>query len=204
MTQHKNVFSLFAKSCVEHEVGGKTLNFYPISLPMLRKIRPMVGPFVKAMGVLFGSRTLQDVTVITQRSVNPESGREEAITQSNPLDQATLDGRAAARAKALTDAVEEVFSDRNFNTLASLLMDSLRDDCPRRPTPEEVQEFADQLDLQLAGEMLAGWWKASGRVFGDVGEKAAAMVKAKTKDALAAAQSPAPVPAQDELPRTES
>lgn len=202
MTQDKNVFSLFAKSCVEHEVAGRKLNFYPISLPMLRKIRPMVGPFVKAMGTIFGSRVLQDVTVITQREPNPETGKEATMTQSIPLDQKVLDGRAAARAKAMTEAVEEVFSDANFNTLAALLMDSLRDDCPRRPTPEQVQEFADQLDLQLVGEMLAGWWKASARVFGDVGEQAAAMVKARTKDALAAAQSP--VAPTDELPRTES
>lgn len=190
------------KVYVDHEVRGEKLRFYPNRIGVLGDLAEVSRHLARAMTVLF-SNDREDTAAVTERY------REGAADVERTTVEAISPELAAERLRQKREAVDELvdaFGDpRTCMALGRCLMDSLRDEFEFRKDrgPAEVEEFlygGEQggIDAAMLAEMVQGWIRANSRVFGDVGERMAGLVRAKV-DALRA-EPPSGSPSEETKP----
>jgi hypothetical protein len=202
---------------VAHDVCGRSLMFYPVSVDMLTELRHLAEPLAEAILVLL-TRTQSDTG---QQVEDVEDKKENVRTRRTTLEGLTVDlakhrdGQRKAAMLALTNAL---FDDKARELVGRLIVDSLRDDFSREESqdPRTVTEFVKGgedwpgLDARMLAEFLVGLGKANKEVLGPLGLDAARELMAKRMSELVAAgkgdsqPSPSPASSGESLPMPSS
>jgi uncharacterized membrane protein len=143
---------------VEQEVNGKSLKFYAVSFGAAAKLRSIGKPLAKALSTLFGGvgqETGMKTTKRTHVSQEGDTGNE-VVEEFTPIAPALAEIKVRERERAFADAIESIMDPASMAVVAELVMDCLRDDCPRNPDKKTVTEFTSKLDLRAFVQLLKG------------------------------------------------
>lgn len=149
------------KPCIESDVQGQTLNFYPISVTFLFKIRSVATPLSKAIATLMTSAANDSHEQTHQQLDDNEKLKDIEHTRS-AADPELVRFRLEEKQKAITELVESILSDESYTLIAEMIMDSLREVFPpgNRDNPP-VAEFKTTIDTLSAPELLIGLYKSN-------------------------------------------
>lgn len=171
----KEAYNVICSKPVTEEIRGRKINFYPVSFGMAPKVKPFGKKVFTAISVLMqdtstdAERSQKSVVAPTPSLVLPDKT---VMAQSNSI-QSTHEAKAISiqmaqhrdtrRDKAINDLLDAFFDDLPF--IAGVLADSMRDEFPRGTFSEvpqdQVQAFANDLDLPLAILLFKAWMKAN-------------------------------------------
>lgn len=189
--QFKKKFGLFKKKSVTREINGVSFEFYPVSLGKLMsgEMASTLQPVMESLSALL-QKTNTDVEKLQE--VDEKEGK--VFTRTLGISEKLAKYRDEQRGASLKKALDACISDKTRRSIGRLLMDSLRDDCPRNPTDEEVATFIDapEMDLPTVVEFFKGFLEANVGLFGETGKALSDLVKSRVKAALEAAQTPPP------------
>ena len=168
---------LFSKpEAVPVQVGDQTLNFYPISVKTVMRLRDIAKPIGQALSVLLTSNERDFSTKVVDENL-PDTGLRRT-TDVGAITPELSKQRQTARQEAIATLVDAILSPASANLLAEMLMDSLRDNFERKkggPTPTEIAAFLEELTADLLPEMLHGLAEANKKLFAPLKERAASM-----------------------------
>lgn len=146
-----NQFEFISPSFIEREFCGKKLKFYcvPVSItPLLKDIS------VEIAETLALFTRFDESTIKTTKKVNVDgSGSEEQIIEPSPM---VIDKVTSERKAAFVVVANTVFTEKNAELVARIIMGSLRDlfppDSDNNPKPSEFfKAFGDKLShVQIA------------------------------------------------------
>ena len=178
--------ALFKSKTVTSSVGGIEVEFWSCSFPVLFMLKSAVGPISKLFLNLFrGNR--QDVSRF-QEDTRDKDGAPVRVVQEQAITPEMAKMRAEQTNKSVQDALDGIFADQNRLLLGRVLMDSMRNVCPRKPEVKQIEEFLADLDLGQVVEMLQGVAKANAEVFGPLVRswlaQASALLRARGLSAL--------------------
>lgn len=195
--------SLFKSKSITHEVGGQQIEFFSLSFPILFQLKSAVGPIAKVLGNLFRPNR-HDVGRFEQTEKDPKTGAPVRVVQEQPISLDLAKFRADQSVKNTQEAIEALFADQNRVLVGRILMDSMRSSQPRKPTPDQINEFLDSIDLSIFIEMIQGVVKANAEVFGPLGsgwaKQATDLLRAQGSSASPTSSAPASESASSEPP----
>lgn len=155
----------FSSKAVPHTIDGQTFQFYPVRTRMILsgKFRDLIEPIVKAVGVLrlpidpFPAKLTED---------SGPDGSFLRVTEAPTVQM--VDHQNAIRNNEMKAALDTLFSDQNSLSVGRLILDSLRDEVEGRPTDEQVMEFMedDNMDVAVLYGFVVGFVKANAKVLG--------------------------------------
>lgn len=155
------------KKAVPKEIGGQTFSFYPVRVGKIitGELRSIVTPITNSISALMSAKA-QDQEVLEE--VTPDGTVSRARRPASPE---MVRYRSDKRDATYKEASEVLFSDETRLLIGRVIMDSLRDDCPRTPTEEQVKQFVDDdaMDLPTFIEFIKGMMAANKSIFGDLG-----------------------------------
>lgn len=183
MSNWKDKINLFSRQATTRTIGGQEWRFHPVSVSTMFQMRQTVIPIVDALSVLF-ARNNTDVKQSIEAIRSVSEGTIER-TDIEGIDVTLAQFRAKQKREALEKAVNCILAEESKLAIGKMLVDSLRDDFPTRPTPEtEIKAFVDALDLAAFVEMLMGFCAANAEVFGPLGRKAVEAAQQKVRKAI--------------------
>lgn len=148
-------------------INGAEFNFYPVRVARIitGDLKEIISPISEAIQVLLRPRN-QDEEVLEEVSPDGTIARCRKPVSAE-LAKYLSDKKAATMSAAMT----QIFSDKTRYSLGRLLMDSLRDDCPKDPSEQEVKDFVDHenMDALAFMEFVKGFMEANTSIFGDLG-----------------------------------
>lgn len=162
-TTWRDRLGFLSPKCVSHKVGTgefeQSINFYPVSVRVAFRLKTMAKPLAQAINTLF-SEGKNDTGQTTRTSVDPDGSRyEETVLEGvNPELAKYRDDR---RDKAIAEIIEAFTDPKNQMVVSELLMDSMRDDFPRKPSAEDINGFIESLSVDVLMQMLMGVAKAN-------------------------------------------
>jgi hypothetical protein len=156
--------SMFKSKSVTSKVGDQDVEFFSLSFPVLFALKSAVGPISKLLSSFFRS-TRHDVGRFEEHT-RDKDGAPVKVIQQQAISPEMAKLRAEQSAKAMQEALDGLFADQNRLLIGRILMDSLRGMQPRKPTPEQIENFLAELDLGQVVELLQGVAKANAEVFG--------------------------------------
>lgn len=149
------------------EIAGTEFQFYPVRVKNIvtGTTREILQPLSDALQVMLRPRNA-DEEVLEEISPDGTVGR-----ARKPVTKEMAVFRAEQRHEALSAAMSAILRDDTRYKLARLIMDSLRDDCPKNPSEQEIKDFADadEMDVVVFTEFLKGFMAANAALFGDLG-----------------------------------
>jgi len=156
------------KKAVLQTIGGQSFNFYPVRIGKIitGEMRAIVTPITNALSAIMSAKA-QDQEVLEEISPDGTVSRAQ-----RPVSPEMARYRADKRESTYAAAVEAIFNDEARMLVGRIIMDSLRDDCPAKPTDEQVTQFvdADEMDLPTFVEFIKGLMAANTSLFGDLGK----------------------------------
>lgn len=162
-------YSFISPKSVEHEVNGKALDFYPLSMSLLFELRNLAKPVLESLHTLFSSRE-RDTPSSVIRADGPEGGMRQELGAVSPELAAQ---RTTEQERAVGRIVEALCDQRNQTVLCKIVLDSIRPREDELPTQKDAEKLQAALDLPTMVSMLVGVVKANAGVFGDLGERIA-------------------------------
>lgn len=185
-------FTFRGKRYVEHKVGGEEFRFYPNRMALLEEARDLSAPIAKSISILFADES-KDTKSNVKRQADGDFSMEDITTEAISEDMAKH--RQRERDKAIETILESLDA-RSIILVGKLFMDSLRDEFPykKQRSGREVEEFlygmegSDEegeeqeytgLDMPMLIQLFSGWMKANAKVFGELGEKLAGLVRGR-------------------------
>lgn len=155
---------------VEHEINGVKKTFYPMSLGMASKLKPLTKPIGNALAILFGDkRSDRGYTIRKLTNIGDQSAGEENVFTAISTDLAQK--RTEEREKAILLILEALGNAEGMNILASIIADSMRDDFKRPVEEAQVQMLSQHLTIPMLAKHLAGVGKANAELFGPLAER---------------------------------
>lgn len=197
MANWKNRFTIKSKVFVEREIDGQKFRFYPNRIGLLEELAEVTKPIGMALAAFMDQDETRNVTTESFKDkvrTNLKTNEETADSAVNRTVVAAPSPEVSAhRRKQRESVVDSLFgavaSVRNRVLLGRLLMDSLREDFPYKKegySPAEIEEFLygdgegyEGLQLPTLVQLCQGWIAANGKVFGDMGERVAGLVKGR-------------------------
>lgn len=176
----RDKFAFLSPRFVEHKIGtgeaAQTMRFYPIGMRLAFRLKAVGKPLARALSILL-SKNQNDTKQIQRSFVVPETKEQgqETILEGVGVDLAKY--RDDRRDAAIAELLETLGEPGNQNLICEIIMDSLRDDFPRRPSQDDVKDFTESITLPLLGEMLVGVAKANFDLSGDIAGKLRAAVE---------------------------
>ena len=163
--------SFLAPKSIEHDVGDKTISFYPMSVGMAFRARPLGKHIARLLSLIF---TKQDKDCdTTEREIHDAKdlppSKELIISAAAPE---VLRMRAERQDALFQEIVDSLLADDNKQLLCDLLMDSMREEFPKDQRPK-VGELLDGISLPVLTELMIGVGKANKAVFGPLEQKMA-------------------------------
>lgn len=148
-------------------INDVEFNFYPVrvSRVITGDLKEIISPISDAIQVLLRPRN-QDEEVLSE--VSPDGT---VASCRKPVSAELAKYLSEKRAAVMKAAMDQLLSDKTRQSLGKLIMDSLRDDCPKDPTDQEVKDFVDNanMDTVVFTEFVKGFMAANSAVFGDLG-----------------------------------
>jgi hypothetical protein len=174
-------------------VGDRTLNFYPISVRALTRLRDLAKPIGQALTTLLGSSDRDFATKVEEKQNADKSMQR--TTDIGAISPDLAKQRLAARQEAVSTLVDAVLNPTSAKLLAELLIDSLRDDFERKkggPIPTDIDTFLESMTVDVLPDMLQGLAEANKKLFAPLKDRAAS-VGAALKARLAPEQRSEPL-----------
>lgn len=154
-------------------------NFYPVRVARIitGDLKEIISPISDAIQVLLRPRN-QDEEVLEEVSPDGSIAR-----CRKPVSTELAKFLSDKKAATMSAAMEQLFSDKTRISLGRLIMDSLRDDCPKDPSEKEVKDFVDNenMDTVVFAEFVKGFMAANTAVFGDLGN----LIQERIKSSMA-------------------
>ena len=182
----KEKFNFIAPIGIEHEVQGKKLTFYPISVKMLFVLKEIAKPLATAIAALFPD-VRKDVGAKYEYANDPniKPGEERLIkmeTEGISSDLATL--RENQQSKAISEIINVFTDQNNALVIGRLIVDSLQDEFERETMKsQDISEFVESLPITALKDMLIGLTKANSKVLGPLGERVSQLLTLSEKQA---------------------
>lgn len=190
MSDFLKKFGLFEKKSITHKIRGQKFEFHPVSLCKVAtgRLAALMVPLTDAVATLLNPKR-EDVERLQE--VSPDGA---VFTRISCISREMAMYRDSERRKAIDSAWNMLLNDDTRHLVAQMLMDSLRDDCPRNPSEDDVTAFIDHddMDVPTIVEFLKGFMRANANIFGETGKELAALVKAKVEAATKEALEPEP------------
>lgn len=155
--------AFLSPKCVEHEVNEETLKFYPASLQTAFLVKDILRPLVSGIAQL-----LTDTTGDRGHTSTRQGDFEQIVV--NPSNVELSQWRAREKEKAILDFLDAFTEKKTTAVLCRIIMDSLRDDYPRRFEQKDVDNFRDSLDAETFVQLMVGVVKANKGIFGPFAE----------------------------------
>lgn len=163
-------------TAVLHTVGEREYEFYPISVGLMLKLRTLLGPIGKAIGVLTSGGPTDTGSIYREFGdpikdeqgqvyrIKRKDGSEVLVRDSENIAEAISPelamARSAERASAIESILNALFSDAAQESLAQMILDSLKE----RDT--SVSQFLKNCPAPMYIEFVLGMCKANKGVFG--------------------------------------
>lgn len=190
----KDTSSAFTPDFVEHEVSGRKLRFYPVTLRCAFQLRALAGPLASALTTLFEGRNdsgskHMEYGQPSEDNTMREFGKETVI---NAVSLDVIKFRSSARQQAVQTLVNTLTEQSSQRVLGRLVMDSMRDEFPKGSTfkDSDVDEFTENLDVPVFAQMLVGVGKANAGVLGPLAPKVSKRLKSRLDEALSETPDP--------------
>jgi len=169
--------SFLSPKYVEHEVNGLVLRFYPGSLRLLGRLRTISKPLVGAISTFFQNSDL--LTRKVMRDFQSPQGEASSETTLDPISPELLKNIDLRREGAIDQVFQAITSEENRAVIGEIIMDSLREEFPRKPKAEQIREFVDDPDLDVATtvQLLTGVAMANKGLFGPLAEPLAKRIQ---------------------------
>lgn len=164
-----NLTPFLTPSFVEHPVGEKVCKFYPISTKVLFQLRGLAKPIAKGIASLLTSQQ-NDIGRESVEVQAPDGGRQ-LRTTIQPISDSLAKTRFDQRASTLDQLIDQLMSEGASSMLALLVVDSMRDDFPRNPSPADLSKFVAEMPAERMIEMLVGVSKANRKLFDPLKER---------------------------------
>ncbi len=159
-------------------------NFYPVRVARILTgdMKDVLTPITDAVQVLLQPKNA-DMEILEE--VTPDGTIARA---TKPVSPEMARFRAEKKAAAIKGAMDTIFADGTRYKISRIIMDSLRDDCPKDPTEDQVKEFADadNMDSTVFVEFVKGMLAANTAIFGDLGN----LISERVKKAMEKMSSP--------------
>ena len=158
---------------VEHDVCGKPMRFYAISVSRIAEVRGALEPITAALVSIFATmRNDKDATTV-QRSFPGAGGVSNEFTVES-IKPELVSAKADKLAKDAGKIFAAMTDHRNIVMSAIIIMDSLRDEFPRDFKEADAREFVSQpnVTLPVLVELLTGVARANAAVFGPLAPRA--------------------------------
>lgn len=177
MGKWKDVRSYGSETFVTHKVGEQDVKFWPVSVSLLLKLRPLLEPLSQSISVLTANNntdTSQTYREIGDAALDHEgktlfdsAGRPIRNTESisEAIDPKLAQMREQQRTKAVKELIEAATDDNNLAQVGAILIDSVRrgDFFDEVPT---AKEFVSELSPEVLMQFVIGVGKANKGVFG--------------------------------------
>lgn len=167
----RDSLSFLDQEKVTHEVCGKQLVFYPVSLGKIIALRDVAKKMGTAVSVLFDSKG-NDTSSREMEGPSDDGKGKYRQMHVEAISPELLRARLDARNRAIETLIDAVTSRENTDAIGALIMDSLRDvfpiNSPNNPPPVE---FIASTPAAAIIQMLVGVAKANKGMFGPLGSK---------------------------------
>jgi len=147
---------------VESEVNGEKLRFFPISMRLLFRLRDIGKSLAKAIASIFNRD--EDHVGSTTRNVT-EGEQVMQVTEIEAISPELAELREKKRVEAITDVVDTLTDPQSGDVVAEIIMDSLRENFDRNPSPQQIEEFRNALDAESLVQLMAGVGAANKKLF---------------------------------------
>lgn len=154
---------------VPHSVGGKLLQFQPLSADVLFMLRGVSGPLLKGLTHLFSGATegaKKDQAFRQKTLNNPTTGESMGFVETDAMPVDILQERFRQRGEVLDEVIRALTSDEARGLVGCLIIDSLRP--PDDTAPPELLEgvgFLKNMPLNILFEYLGGVKEANAETF---------------------------------------
>lgn len=173
-------FSFLAPRFELAKVGDKELKFFAVSTRALFRLKTLAGPIAQSLVTIMSGKS-QDIKRTSRDFHDPSTGDMGSETTLEPLTPNIIKLRDGQRSEAVERLIQALTEDENRYIIGGLICDSLREEFPDRPTPDDtVHEFMDDDDMNLPAmiELIGGVAKANKGAFGPLAGPLAAKLKA--------------------------
>lgn len=169
-----NLAPFLTPTFVEHPVGDKVCKFYPVSTRVLFQLRGLAKPIAKGIAALLTSS--QNDFGRESVEVQGKDGDRQLRTTLQPIAEGLAKVRFEQRASTLDQLVDQLMSDASSTMIASMIVDSMREDFPSRtPTVADLTKFVAEVPAEKTLEMLMGVAKANRKLFDPLKERVTEM-----------------------------
>lgn len=163
----KSALGFLTAKSIDHEVGGRTLKFYPISGAMLFQLREIAQPLVDLLLDIF--KNDQDNSITEKQLQVDGSFTAEKVVEA--IDPELAKVRYDKRRETVEALVNGVFGNEIRDLFFKLVMDSLRETFDRSeegdpknwPSPEELSK---QIPATNMFDLAMGLFKANKGIIG--------------------------------------
>lgn len=183
MSDWKSKLNFGEPTCVTCKVGESDIDFYPVSVGMMFKLRRLAKPLAQAISVLTAGGA-KDTGQIYRQVGDPvrdadgkpiivgEGDSATTIRDTETIAEAITPELAELRSKQKTEAVESLVSacmdEDNLVIIGSIIMDSMRIPNADRPP---AKEFINSIPTDKLPDLILGVGKANKGVFGPLAGK---------------------------------
>lgn len=161
----------FTDPFVEVDVGDGKRKFYPLSIRTAFRLRAVGKPLARAFASLFSGVGQETGRV---KRVRSDGGSFEREVVHTAIDPKLAEVKLAARERTMNDLIDAITDPANGEVLAAVVMDSMRDDYPRKPSKADIDAFIDRTSIVQAKALLLGVAEANKDVFGPLAARLSA------------------------------
>lgn len=150
-------------------VGEKDIKFYSMSFGLLKELKGVGKPTAKLLATVFGG-VGQEQALKTNKKVieaapddsgQPQTRSSEEASEIGAIDPKLAEVKLSARAGAVDDLVSSLLDERHHKLFVRIVMDSARDEFPRKLSAEAKGKLVDSMvsdgmDLLTAKDCLLG------------------------------------------------
>jgi len=162
----RNILAFGNTNSIEREVAGETIQFYPISVRMLFRLKKIGKPLAKALAVLFRQDSTD--TGLEQKTItdpaSPGAKVEEILTHA--ISPKLADLRHNQSQKAIEELIDSITDPKNVDAMAEIVIDSMKAKEELKP-----RDLVDQVQIPVFLELAKCVLEANQGVLGPLVER---------------------------------
>lgn len=158
------------------EINGQLMNFYPLSLGALHRLKGLAKPISSALSALF-AKTDTDVGRNYEDFVNKDAEMASTKTRTEPISVDLARLRSDQRERALAQLLDCLTDPVVHRDILLIITDSARDSFPAVMSDVMIKDVMTKMDVATMVAMFQGVVKANGSAFGPLVGKVSEALK---------------------------
>lgn len=158
MSNWKEKAGFLKPTHITHPVNDVNCRFYPISITSLFELKEAGSGIASALGALF-STTKNDFGQKTVKQTDGSFVKEDYTL--DPITPELAQKRSEMQSDGIQKAYDAVVNDKLRDSLAGMVMGSMRENFPNRSEWPPTAEFLAETDVPTFMQMLVGLYKAN-------------------------------------------